>query len=481
MINKYITATILAVVSTAPVGAQAVKPTPRLVVNITIDQLRGDYLESFMPYYGVQGFKRLLNESVVYENTLYSFSPVDCASAIASIFTGTTPRYNGITGTHWLDKSAMIPVDCVDDNNCEGLFTKDKASPRNLTATTVGDELKMQTDGQAIVYSIAKDKEAAILSGGHAADGVFWVDRANKCWCSSKFYLKKVPGWMDSYNIMNVTDPSKGNVNSEVTKLALHCVSSAGMGVDAVPDMLNVTYDAKPPTVKGGNSKGHLLLQDTYIQLDGEIERLVSKIESKVGRGNVLFVITGTGYCDDKEPDYEKFRIETGTFYINRTANLLNMYLGAVYGSDKYVERCYNNEIFLNIKQIELKRISIEDMLSRSQAFLIQNAGVANALTRMDMLLPNGNSDSKKRGWYNLKRCGDLIVEVTPGWKLLNEDNKQQYISRESAVAFPIIIYGCGVAPKRISAPAAVDRIAPTVARAIRIRAPNACSAIPLY
>lgn len=476
--NKYITATILAAVSTAPAGAQAVKPAPRLVVNITIDQLRGDYLESFMPYYGTQGFKRLLGEGAVYENALYPFRPVDRASAVASIFTGAAPRYNGITGAHWLDKSAMVPVGCVDDNNYEGLLTKDKASPRNLTATTVGDELKMQTDGQAIVYSIAKDKEAAILSGGHAADGVFWIDRANKCWCSSKFYLKKAPNWFDSYNITNVIDPSKESVNADITKLALHCANSAGMGVDAVPDMLNVTYDAKPPV---GKSMGNLPLQDKYIQLDGEIERLVSKIENSVGRGNVLFIITSTGYCEDKEPDYDKFRIETGTFYINRTANLLNMYLGAVYGSDKYVEGCYNNEIFLNIKQIELKRINMDDMLSRSQSFLVQNAGVANALTRMDMLLPNGSSDSKTRNWYNPKRCGELVVEVTPGWKLLNEDNQQQYTSRESIVTFPIIIYGYGIEPKQVSTPVTVDRIAPTVARAIRIRAPNACSATPLH
>lgn len=451
---------------------------PRLVVSITIDQLRTDYLETFMPYYSTQGFKKLLNEGAVYDNAVYTFQPVDRASAVASIFTGTVPRYNGITGTHWLDKSTLFPVDCVDDNSCEGLFTKEKASPHNLTATTIGDELKIQTDGVALVYSIAKDKEAAILSGGHAADGVFWVDHANKCWCSSKFYLKKAPAWMDSYNILNVTDPSKGSVNPEITKLALHCVSSTSMGVDATPDMLNVTYDAKPPV---GKDKGNLLLQDTYIQLDREIETLISKIETKVGRGNVLFVLTGTGYCNDKEPDYEKFRIQTGTFYINRTANLLNMYLGALYGSDKYVENCYNNEIYLNTKKIEQKRINMSEILSRSQSFLMQNSGVANALTSRDMLMPNGNSGSKLRNWYNQNRCGDLIVEVTPGWKLLNEDTNQQYTSRESIVAFPVIIYGYGIEAKRVITPITVDCIAPTIARFIRIRAPNACSATPLY
>jgi len=478
MMNKYITATILAVVSTGHVGAQIAKPVPRLVVSITIDQLSSDCLENFIPYYSDKGFKKLLGQGAVYDNAQYSFGPIDRASAIASIFTGATPRYNGITGSRWLDKSTLMPVDCVDDGNYEGLFTREKSSPANLTATTVNDELKIATDGKAIVYSIARERDAAILAGGHAADGVFWVDGANKCWCSSKFYFKKAPEWMDAYNISNVTDPRTGSLNAEVTKLALHCVRSTGMGDDATPDMLSVTYDARRQT---GNGKNELQLQDTYIQIDRELESLITTLETRVGLGNVLFVLSSTGYRDEKEVDYGKYRLPTGTFYINRTANLLNMYLGAVYGSGKYVEGCYGNEIYLNIKNIEQKRINMGEMLSRSQSFLMQNAGVSNAFTSKDLLLSNQNTAQKVRNWFNPNRCGDLVVEVTPGWKLLNEDTKQQSMSREGMMPFPVIFYGTGIVAKRVETPVTVEHIAPTIARAIRIRAPNACSAEPLY
>lgn len=477
MINKYITATILAAITTSHVGAQDARPLPKLVVNITIDQLRTDYLETFLPYYGTEGFKKLFKGGAVYDNAQYTFAPVDRASAIASIFTGTSPYYNGITGNRWLDKASLIPVDCVDDTAYEGLMTRDKSAPTKLESTTVNDELKVATEGKAIVYSIARERDAAILGGGHAADGAFWVDRNNKCWCSSKYYFKKSPDWLDSYNISNITDPAKGNLNSNVTGMALKCVSATGMGADMTPDMLSVTYDAKPPT---GKDKDNKKLQEIYVQLDQELATLVSKVEQTVGTSNVLFVLTGTGYCDDKDIDYEKYRIPTGTFYINRTANLLNMYLSAIYGQDKYVEYYYSNQIYLNLKQIEMKRISMADIQSRSQSFLIQNAGVCNAYTSKNMLLSGDNTTSMLRNWYNPDRCGDLIVEVTPGWKLLNEDTKQQYISRESLMAFPIIIYGTGIVPRKVSAPVTIDRIAPTVARAVRIRAPNACSTTPL-
>lgn len=477
MINKYISATILAFASSGIINSQNIRPVPKLVVNTTIDQLRTDYIEAFMPYYNEGGLKKLLKSGAVYTNAQYMFSPVDRASSIASVSTGTSPSNNGITGFRWLNKNTLIPVDCVDDDNYEGVFTKEGSSPKNIKTTTVNDELKMATDGEAIVYSIALDRDAAVIGGGHAADGALWFNKDNKCWCSSKYYFKKAPSWLESYNLLYANNFTDENVNANITNIALECINSNGMGLDEVPDMLSVTYSVKVPVKKINKQQ----LQNTYIQLDRELEKLISKIENKIGANNILFVLTSTGYCDEKELNYEKFRIPGGTFFINRTANLLNMYLGAIYGQDKYVESCFYNQIFLNIRQIELKRININDVLSRSQSFLIQNAGVKNVFTSKNLLLYGNNDDSKLRNWYNPNNCGDLIVEVSPGWKLLNEDTKQQYISRENAMPFPVIFYGTGITAKEVTTPITIDRIAPTIAKAIRIRAPNACSASPLY
>ena len=76
---------------------------------------------------------------------------------------------------------------------------------------------------------------------------------------------------------------------------------------------------------------------------------------------------------------------------------------------------------------------------------------------------------------------GDIVIEVTPGWQLLNEDNQETFTARASFVPFPIIIYGADVRAERTSTPVTVDRLAPTIAKTIRIRAPNACKAAPLY
>ena len=148
---------LLAALASGEVHGQTLQPAPRLVVNIAIDQLRTDYIEHFSPLYSPNGFKKLLERGRVYEAASYPFSPVDRASAIASIATGTTPQYNNIVGTQWLDRTTLRPVQCTDDGN-------GGTSPGKLATSTTGDELKVATRGKALVYSIAVDKDAAIMA-----------------------------------------------------------------------------------------------------------------------------------------------------------------------------------------------------------------------------------------------------------------------------------------------------------------------------
>ena len=93
--NKYITA-ILVAISATELQAQTLSPAPKLVVNITIDQLRSDYIEAFAPLYTENGFRKLLKQGRIFENASYSFTPVERASAIATIVTGANPSDHGI-------------------------------------------------------------------------------------------------------------------------------------------------------------------------------------------------------------------------------------------------------------------------------------------------------------------------------------------------------------------------------------------------
>ena len=106
---------LLAVMALASLQAQEVPAVPKLVVGLTIDQLRLDYVEAFSAMYGERGFKRLWREGRIYRNAEYDFTNVDRSSAMAAICSGSNPHVNGIVGNAWMDRASLQVINCVDD------------------------------------------------------------------------------------------------------------------------------------------------------------------------------------------------------------------------------------------------------------------------------------------------------------------------------------------------------------------------------
>ena len=122
--KERILTSLIAAFVLAGLQAQAqTSTTPRLVVGLTIDQFRADYMEAFSALYGERGFKKLLKEGRIYYNAEYDFINVDRSSAVASIYTGATPYYNGIVGNNWMDRSSLRIIKAVDDPAFMGIYT----------------------------------------------------------------------------------------------------------------------------------------------------------------------------------------------------------------------------------------------------------------------------------------------------------------------------------------------------------------------
>ena len=467
--NKYITLFALATLANIECKAQPAAAAPKLVVGITVDQLNSDDMEHFAALYGNGGFKKLLREGVVYENAQYDFAPVNLASATTAIATGASPTDNGIIAERWISRETLRPVGCTFDK-------KFFVSPNNVKASTIGDEMKMASNGNSLVFSVAANQEAAVLQGGHAADGVFWIDETSRTWKTSAFYPRAAQTWLDAYQRMPKPETDKNNGNQATCQMALDCISDHVMGRDAYADLIFVTLSANNNTAE---SNPLLAREANYRELDRTLANLIQNIEQKVGKENVLFFLTATGRSESNLKEYAKYNIPTGTFYINRTANLLNMYLNAIYGINRLVDGVLNNEIYLNKTILEQKRINLSEVLRHAREFLVQIAGVKQVYTADQLLLDNGFSP-ETRNAFNHAVSGDIIVKVAPGWRIYNEETKEEQLPATANLPFPIIIYGAGVKPCTIATPVTTNRIAPTIARFIRIRAPNACVVPPL-
>lgn len=441
---------------------------PRLVVNISIDQLCAEDLQAFLPQYSEDGLKKLLAQGKIYTNVTHPYAPVDRATATATLQTGTTPRYHGIVGEEWIDKNTLRPTRSTRDANGSA------PSAKAMLASTIGDEIKLKTYGAAMVYAVATEEDGAILSAGHNADGAIWFDRSNSQWVMANYDNTPTPAWMDAWNktrqkqFKTLSKTENALTNTDITDIALQCQSVNRMGYDSTIDYLSLQY-----YVNG--------TADSYYSLDNAMDKLIRTLEHRIGKEYLLFVVTSTGYNDIKEYEADFNHVPTGTFYINRTAGYLNMYLAAIYGAGQYVEAYHENHIYLSHSNLDRKHIRLSEVLEHCREMLLMSEGVHEAYTE-PWLAENADSYTKMlREGYKRKVSGDIIVEVAPGWKILNEDSKTYKPQHLTGYAFPVIFYGGGIAHETVSTSVTSTQIAPTICKSIRIRAPNACKSSPLH
>jgi hypothetical protein len=176
---------------------------PKLVVVIVIDQLRGDYLERFRDQFGEGGFRLLLDHGAYFTDCNYDYANTRTAPGHATLVTGTYSSGHGILANEWWDPGKKRMVTSVEDDGTRLIGVAGNAfgaSPHNLLADTLGDELKLATQGKTRVFALALKDRAAILSAGFAGDGAYWMDSKTGRWITSTYYRSELPKWAQDFN-----------------------------------------------------------------------------------------------------------------------------------------------------------------------------------------------------------------------------------------------------------------------------------------
>jgi len=517
--NKWL-APLIAILTVNSSYAQQSTDPPRLVISIVVDQLRGDYLQFFSPTFGERGFKRLLNEGLVYHRVDFGFPNVGAASSIATIYTGAYPYIHGIVADKNYDFETRREVSAVHDDTYLGNYTTDRYSPLALLSSTLGEELKIASRGNSDVYAIAPNAEEAILSVGRYADAAFWLDNSNGKWATTTYY-KNTPWYVDRYNttlaignnpdrVWMPTFPSynefpytqnttsfkytisKGDydrflkikqspfINTEITGLAANFFEYADFGKRLFPDFLAITYYAGNYKYSDRYDDFGTEIQDIYYRLDKEIETLLDMADKKVGLKNVLIILSSDGYYDSASKLPEGFKPQ-GEFYPNRCTSLLNMYLMAIYGSGNWVQGYYNEQIYLNKQLIENQNVNRDEILYKAAEFVARFSGVQEVTTDRQWFVDDAGRSVEFRRGMNKKLSGDIFIELQPGWTIVNDNqnNKTDY-TREKAILSPLIIFGGNVRKEQVYRTIHATEIAPTVAFILRIRSPNGAKDAPL-
>ncbi len=181
----------------------AYQASPKLVVILIIDQFRGDYLERYHQELGPNGFRLFTDRGAYYPACYFQYANTRTAPGHATIATGAYSPAHGIFSNDWWDPAQKRMVSSVEDSSAKLIGAEVEgvgSSPHNLLAGTIGDELRLATQGQSRVYGIALKDRAAILATGYSANGAFWIDEATGAWITSTYYMSSPPRWLLSFN-----------------------------------------------------------------------------------------------------------------------------------------------------------------------------------------------------------------------------------------------------------------------------------------
>jgi hypothetical protein len=185
--------------------ASAYDAHPKLVVVIVIDQFRGDYLERYHDQFVAGGFRVFMERGAYFSDCNYDYANTRTAPGHATLFTGSYTSGHGILANEWWDPEKKKRVGSVEDDTTKLVSVNDAgggigASPHNLLSDTLGDELKLATGGKARVFAISLKDRAAVLPGGFAADGAYWIDPKSGAWITSTFYRAELPEWVRNFD-----------------------------------------------------------------------------------------------------------------------------------------------------------------------------------------------------------------------------------------------------------------------------------------
>lgn len=502
---------ILSILTVTISGIQinAAENVPNLVIGFHIDGLKSEYMEWLMDNFTKDGFKEIKQKSFFKGSFSYNSDKLDIASSTARLTCGTLSSANGIIARKYFDRNLGLIVSSLYDTKYLGNFTEEKFSPENIMCSTIGDELSTATKGKSIIYSIGINAEETIIAGGRNADGAYWIDGNTGEWCSSTYY-KSMPVWLeksnektdihkkfaniewsnhytyDHYNIIPTGDKVQSfshklsktiseavssykeypDVNEEILSLAKRLIEKEDMGQDGIPDYLSIGLSASEPCLKDKTTSTEW--QDKIYRLDEALGKFLTEIKKEEKEKNIIFYIAGT------ENNKGKAEKENGNrnFFTNRCSSLLNLYLTALYGNGKWISGLCNNQIYLNTDLIEENKLDLDVVTKKSVSFLSKISGIKKAMPA---------TTKEIAPYINNAKSGDIILEIYPGWNVINNNGEKSYNVRLSGTYYPILFYGRGFEKRENIQTISYADIAASVCYIFRIRPPNGCEGKTLF
>jgi hypothetical protein len=520
----------LTAAATPSAAAAAEAERPRLIVFISVDQFRRDYVERYGGKW-TAGLARLVKDGAFYDHAAYPyFHTITCAGH-ATMSTGVYPATHGLPLNAWWDRASGREMACTDDGGAKeiGHRAGPKApsgghSAHLLRAPTLADILRQQLTPIPRVVSISMKPRAAIMLAGHAGDAVLWYTPEGGPTTSTAYASEPVKfaskfarnnptsaeltgewkrflpesayqneddgvgehppdGWTRTFPHALTQTRSDGRVMSYfqstpaadafLARLAMAAVDDLKLGKDH-PDYLAISFSELDTTGHAFGPESHEV-QDVLLRLDQAIGELLAHLDAKVGKGRYVVAVTGDHGVAPLPERRKSLGEDGGRVNLKPLAIELDAALSARWGKATYVSKILYTDIYFAAgvyARLEKDAAAMAEVVGIVQ----RTPGVAKAFRRDQIEAAATPADDPALVALRLSRVpdrsGDLFLLPRPFW-ITNATGTTHGSPQAYDREVPVLLFGAGIKPGRYAEPASPVDIVPTLASLAGVQMPK--------
>lgn len=540
---KFMSIIAMTLLTGSKMAAQTHTPTttlqrPKLVVGIVVDQMRWDYLYRYQKRYTEGGFSRMLREGYTCENTALPYVPSVTAIGHTCIYTGSVPSIHGIAGNNFVKDGQKVY--CTDDKTVKPVGSTSDAglmSPRNLWTTTIGDEMRIASNGRAKVVGVSLKDRASILPAGHNPNGAYWFDDVTGRFITSTYYMDKLPQWVRAFNDRHLPEqylsadwntlypkatyaestaddtPYENGIregvnptlplplpalyrkygygiirntpfgNTLTLDLARAAIEGEQLGSDEETDLLAISCSC---TDYIGHQTGtHAIeTEDTYLRLDQALADFLAYLDQKIGRGNYLVFLTADHGAMNNAHFLQDRRIPAGSWDSKAAARKLREALAKDYPqAADLIKTVMNYQVFLNVDAIRSVRLDASKVKERVVSLLQQDPDVLYACDMEKVATASIPDEVKYRiiNGYNRERSGSVAIVLKPNYYDHGMKGTDHGTWNPYDTHIPLVFMGWGIQHGSTTRPTFMTDIAPTIAALLHVQAPNGNIGRPIF
>jgi len=408
--------------------AQVFQGRPKLIVIVVIDQFRGDYLNRDHDKFKGHGFRLFTDEGAWFTDCYYDYGNTKTAPGHATIGTGAYTDGHGIESNDFWDASRStehkvssvederyqlvdLPASSIPANQPGAAADAPKfligSSPRNLRATTLGDELRLATNGRARVFGVSLKDRAAILPAGQSANGAFWIDQQSGQFTTSTYYMEHLPEWARTFNASDRPAEAARDAMVEGTTqfyelvgrmpaanryeldFARALIAGEKLGQNGVTDLLVVSLS--PNDIQGHQFGPDSDSEEQMIMsLDRDLDGFFTALDQSIGLKNVWLALTADHGIAPIPAEAAKLGIHSGTLDMKELYDDLNAQLNARYSPGKQEKYLMPGPDlpYIVLNKDEFQKAGVDEKTAEDALAALLPAAVASQDPKPDGPLP---------------------------------------------------------------------------------------------